>query len=180
MRTWCAATLLLVLAACGGGEKGSNELPGLNGSRSLQVTSSSFADGGRIPARFTCDGADVSPRLAWTGGSDVRTYVVFVTDEDAPGGTFVHWAVAGIPGTVTSIGEGFSDPDVKVAKNDFDSARYNGQCPPEGDSAHRYVITVYGLNAIPADGFPGDVGALLDAIRCCIAARGELTANYAR
>ena len=71
--------------------------------------SPAFAPGGRIPRRFTCDGRDVSPRLAWSGfGAEVAEYAVVVTDRDAAG--FVHWVVAGIPGDARGLPQGAGDP----------------------------------------------------------------------
>ena len=31
----------------------------------MNITSSAFTEGGSIPSQYTCDGADVSPPLAW-------------------------------------------------------------------------------------------------------------------
>ena len=33
----------------------------------LQIHSPAFTDGGEIPAKYTCEGDDVSPPLAWEG-----------------------------------------------------------------------------------------------------------------
>ncbi|MDH3282794.1 MAG: YbhB/YbcL family Raf kinase inhibitor-like protein, partial [Gammaproteobacteria bacterium] len=33
----------------------------------LSITSSAFAHNGEIPKRYTCDGDDTSPPLAWGG-----------------------------------------------------------------------------------------------------------------
>ena len=64
----------------------------------MRLTSSAFADGAMIPRRFTCDGEDLSPPLAWTDvPNNVRSFVLLCDDPDAPGGTWHHWAVYDIP-----------------------------------------------------------------------------------
>src|SRR4051812_34048240 len=90
-----------------------------------------WKDGGRIPRKYTCDGANVEPEVSAgkIGGADSRTIAIVMTDPDAPGGTFVHW-------TAWDGAEG---------KNSFGKTGYSGPCPPKGDSPHRYVVTVYAL-----------------------------------
>ena len=89
-----AATLL---AGCGGGDKADEPLPEAGGK--LRLESPAFHQGGDIPTKFSCDGADVSPALAWRGvPSGARELALVMEDPDAGG--FVHWTVLGIrPGT---------------------------------------------------------------------------------
>jgi hypothetical protein len=59
-------------------------------STTFSLLSTAFDDGGPIPSRFTCDGANASPDLTWSGAPDgTRALVLIVTDPDA--GAFVHW-----------------------------------------------------------------------------------------
>jgi phosphatidylethanolamine-binding protein (PEBP) family uncharacterized protein len=45
-----------------------DSLPAEDPSRlAIQLRSSAFAEGGMIPKTFTCDGADMSPPLKWSG-----------------------------------------------------------------------------------------------------------------
>ena len=69
------------------------------------LTSSAFRNGEPIPARHTCDGANVSPPLAWHGAPEgTRSFAVTVYDPDAPTASgFWHWAVANIPASVTEL-----------------------------------------------------------------------------
>jgi hypothetical protein len=60
----------------------------------MRLASPAFADGEPIPARYTCDGDNVSPELRWfeVPGDSVRLALI-CKDSDAPGGTFTHWLV---------------------------------------------------------------------------------------
>jgi hypothetical protein len=105
-----------------------------------------------------------------------------MTDPDASGGEFVHWVVYGIPGGVSSLPEGGLPLEAKAGTNDFHATGYGGPCPPQGDPPHRYVFTLYALRtargaSIPSGSEPEQV---IEAIRCCIEARGTLTGTYGR
>ena len=55
----------------------------------LMLATPAFAPGGQIPAEYTCDGADTSPALAWSGvPSGSKSLVVVIEDPDAPSGLF--------------------------------------------------------------------------------------------
>lgn len=182
-----ALSILLVLSACGG--DGDATVPA-KGQGTVTVESPAFADGGDIPVEFTCDGEDVSPPLAWMfepepGQADqaqVQEFVLTMIDADAD--NYVHWVVYGIPGADTRV---TIDPDTiptgaREGRNDFGDAGYGGPCPPEGDDAHRYVVTIYALdNTATAD---LEAGASLDdvlgAIECCVLATGTVTGTYSR
>jgi Raf kinase inhibitor-like YbhB/YbcL family protein len=111
----------------------------------FRIASSSFADGGDIPAQFTCGGAGHSPPLVWSGvpkGTD--SLVLIVEDPDAPSGTFIHWAVYDIP----PVSRGFEEGGVEgtQAANSIGKAAYMGPCPPPG-SPHHYHFRLFALNA---------------------------------
>ncbi len=64
----------------------------------LMLASPAFAPGGQIPSEYTCDGADISPPLSWSGvPPGTKSLVLVVEDPDAPSGVFRHWAVFDIP-----------------------------------------------------------------------------------
>lgn len=110
----------------------------------LTLTSSAFADGARIPARFTCDGKDVSPPLRWTAPPRGTRYLrLTLFDPDAPGGGFTHWR-ARIPATWRALREAQHAP--VEGGNDFGRRGYTGPCPPPG-RAHRYVFTLRAVDA---------------------------------
>jgi len=120
----------------------------------LKVTSSAFQQGGAIPARYTCEGQDLSPPLAWSGmPGNAKTIAVIVDDPDAPDPAkpqrvYVHWVVYNIPAATTSLAENASKTGMPKGalqgKNDWGKAAYGGPCPPIG--RHRYYFKLYALD----------------------------------
>jgi len=117
----------------------------------MQVSTKSFSAGGEVPKRYTCDGADVSPQLAWgEPPAGARSLALMVDDPDAPRGTFTHWVVYDLPPQTRELPE-----DVRKAeqlpgggsqgRNDFGKIGYNGPCPPPG-KPHRYFFRVFALD----------------------------------
>jgi len=112
----------------------------------FQLTSPAFENEATIPAKYTCQGEDVSPELSWgEPPAHTRSFTLIVDDPDAPGRTFTHWVLADIPGTARGLAEGASDVGV-AAVNDFGSAGYGGPCPPPGHGKHRYFFKLYALD----------------------------------
>jgi len=115
------------------------------------VKSSAFQAGGEIPVRYTCDGKDISPDLAWSGAPEgTKSFVVICDDPDAPVGTWVHWVIYNIPSQTTSLPKGVPTirelPDgSRQGVNDFHRIGYGGPCPPKGP-AHRYFFKIYALD----------------------------------
>ncbi|HZA40212.1 MAG TPA: YbhB/YbcL family Raf kinase inhibitor-like protein [Actinomycetota bacterium] len=173
------ALLVLVaglIAACGGNE----ELPEVDAEESLAIQGP-FEDGDAIPETYTCDGEDVSPRLAWEAFEGADEYALIMSDPDAPGGTFVHWVVFGLPADQTALDEGAQIAEANTGTNSSDTTGYSGPCPPEGDGPHRYEFTVYALVGAPNDLEPGTSAVdLLDAIDDSVRASGTLTGTYGR
>ncbi len=147
----------------------------------IHVRSDAFEDHGFIPERYTCDGMDTAPALAWRGvPGDTVELVMVCEDPDAPEQTFVHWMVAGIDSASMGLEEDRLPEAAIVGRNDFDRVGYGGPCPPPGHEPHRYVYTVIasaaGLNLEP--GF--SARDLHDALAGQVIARGELTGRYRR
>jgi Raf kinase inhibitor-like YbhB/YbcL family protein len=100
-----------------------------------------------------CKGGNRSPQLSWRGApAATQSFAITVFDPDAPGRGWWHWAVAGIPVSVSQLPSNASASGVLrkmgavEARNDFDIDGYAGPCPPPG-KPHHYVITVYALNS---------------------------------
>jgi Raf kinase inhibitor-like YbhB/YbcL family protein len=117
----------------------------------MQLTSTAFANGGRIDKKFTGEGVDVSPQLAWKNAPDgTRGYAVICHDPDAPlvspNGTygFVHWVLYNIPAGTTSLEEACGE--FTAGLNDFGKAGYGGPMPPNGHGTHQYYFWVLALN----------------------------------
>lgn len=119
----------------------------------LTITSAAFSPDGPIPRAHTCDGADQSPPLAWSGVPEgARQLALIVDDPDAPGRTFVHWVLYGLPPSATGLPAGVPRDGTLTrpvtasqGMNDFRRTGWNGPCPPPGPP-HRYVFTLYALD----------------------------------
>ncbi len=123
------------------------------GSSMIKLKTTSFTPGGFIPKRFTCEGADVSPALAWADPPQgTQSFAIIEDDPDAPSGTFVHWVVYDLPAAYRKLPEALSGNDPmpgggRQGTNDFSRTGYSGPCPPPG-KPHRYFIRLYALDAI--------------------------------
>ena len=119
----------------------------------MHIISPAFEHQGMIPAKYTCDGSNVSPPLAWSGiPADTKSLILIVDDPDAPDPaaprmTWVHWVLYDIPTTLTGLAEGTAEhlpPGIREGMNDFRRSRYGGPCPPIGK--HRYFFKLYALD----------------------------------
>jgi Raf kinase inhibitor-like YbhB/YbcL family protein len=157
----------------------------------IEITSTAFKEGEPIPKKYTGEGADVSPPLAWTGVPEKAKELVLICDDpDAPGDDpWVHWVIYKIPADVKGLKEGIpkkprlSDPPGALqGKNSWPAGQnigYRGPMPPRGP-AHRYYFTLYALEAkMVAE--PGmDKKAILQEIEQHVVAKGQLMGTYQR
>jgi Raf kinase inhibitor-like YbhB/YbcL family protein len=150
----------------------------------LNVASKAFSNGGMIPTKYTCDGADISPPISWSAGPEgTRSYAIIADDPDAPAGTWVHWVIYDIPKGVTSLPEGVQksksiDSGADHGTNDFRKYGYGGPCPPGG--THRYYFKVYALDILLGKGPGLTKKQLLAVMEGHILAQGELMGKYSR
>lgn len=154
----------------------------------LSLTSSMFAHGGAIPRRYTCDGDDVSPPLAWTGVPDgTRSLALIVDDPDAPDPrapkmTWVHWVLYDLPPETTGLPEGVASRDLPAGTregvNDWKRTGYGGPCPPRG--RHRYFHKLYALDAALGDLGKITKSRLEAAMQGHVLAQTELVGTYER
>jgi Raf kinase inhibitor-like YbhB/YbcL family protein len=116
---------------------------------SLQVLTNAFPEGATIPRLHTCEGADLSPALEWSGEPPVtKSFAVIVDDPDAPAGVWNHWLLYDIQPGVHSLAQGFTPGRIgESALNDFGKPGYNGPCPPKGHGPHRYYFRLYAVDA---------------------------------
>lgn len=138
-----AAAMMITLASAQTFTLKSNDLGG-------QMTDKQFANG------FGCTGANISPELHWENApAGTQAFAVTMYDKDAPTGSgFWHWVVYNIPAAVTSLKadagnfSGKNLPDSAVnGGNDGNAPGFIGACPPVGDPAHQYLITIYALKS---------------------------------
>ncbi len=151
----------------------------------LELHSSAFSPGGEIPAKYTCDGADVSPALRWTDPpAGTNGFALISDDPDAPGGTWVHWVFYEIPPRVRELPEAIPAREAiaglgRQGTNDFNRVGYGGPCPP-GGPPHRYFFRLYALDVqttLPPRTLKGD---LLKAIEGHVLGQAELMGRYQR
>jgi hypothetical protein len=148
------------------------------GGSNLTMTSSAFQQGGNIPSKYTCDGADRSPPLQIANTpSGAKSLILIVDDPDAPAGLFTHWIAWNISAETRTISEG-STPKGVQGTNDFGKSGYGGPCPPPG--THRYYFRIFALDRelnLPS----GSRRTQLDAaMKGHIVAQGELIGRYSR
>ncbi len=149
----------------------------------FQLKTSAFSNGGVIPAKFTCDGADVSPALSWNDPpAGTKSFALIMDDPDAPSGTWVHWVLYDLPASVRELPEGVPKSKelefgARQGSNDFRRIGYGGPCPPRG-AVHRYSFRLYALDrptALPAGAAKSD---LENAMKGHILAQSELIGRF--
>jgi hypothetical protein len=112
----------------------------------MELTSTAFDEGDSIPRKYTCDGEDTSPPLAWSSlPNGTRALALIVHDPDAPSGDFPHWLAWNIDPEPGGLEEGASAP--AEGPSGFGRPGYGGPCPPPGHGAHRYFHHLYALDA---------------------------------
>ncbi|MHB9036773.1 MAG: YbhB/YbcL family Raf kinase inhibitor-like protein [Armatimonadota bacterium] len=148
----------------------------------IEVTSTAFKEGGVIPDKYTCKGANVSPPLAWTHiPTGAKTLALIADDPDAPARTWVHWVLFNLPAHVNELPEGIPNEKrlaigASQGVNSSGAVGYQGPCPPSG--THRYYFKLYALDA-ELDLHDGVTKPqLLDAIHGHIVADGELMGKF--
>ncbi len=151
----------------------------------LELASTAFPDGGNIPVKYTCDGENVSPPLAWGGPpAGTKSFALICDDPDAPIGVFTHWVIFNIPPTARQLEEGVPAQErlangTLQGKSGFGKLGYGGPCPPRG-SPHHYRFTIYALDTV-LDLKPGaSKNDLLEAMKGHILAQGQLIGIYQR
>lgn len=114
----------------------------------FQLFSHTFTDGGWIPDLNTCQGADVSPPLEWSGEPpETRSFALILDDPDAPGGTWDHWLLYDIAPKTHNLAQGYKVGGLGVSgRNSWGKEGYGGPCPPKGHGPHRYFFRLYALN----------------------------------
>jgi Raf kinase inhibitor-like YbhB/YbcL family protein len=145
----------------------------------LTLASQAFAEGEAIPARYSCEGDDVSPPLEWRGEpAATRSLALIVDDPDAPVGVFVHWLAWGIDPRRGALAEGESG--AVEGTNGFGTIGYRGPCPPPGHGPHRYFFRIYAVDG-ELDVAPGaEREALERTMEGRIVAEATLIGTYER
>ena len=152
----------------------------------MKIASPAFAHNAFIPAKYTCDGGNVSPSLSFSDiPKETKSLVLIVDDPDAPSKTWVHWTVFNInPGT-TTFPEGFI-PDGNIeGMTDFGKPGYGGPCPPasprgEPSGTHRYFFKLYALDTLLTLGRSAAKQDIEEAMKGHVLEKAELIGLYKR
>lgn len=148
------------------------------------LTSAAFAHQGAIPAKFTCEGADVSPPLSWSDlPPATQSLALIVDDPDAPDPaapktTWVHWVLYNLPPTGNGLPEGGTvlPSGTLQGLNDWQRSGYGGPCPPIG--RHRYFHKLYALDTLLPDLGRPTKATLEKAMKGHILGQAELVGTY--
>ncbi|MGZ5202132.1 MAG: YbhB/YbcL family Raf kinase inhibitor-like protein [Telluria sp.] len=153
---------------------------------SLILTAADFQAGASIPAVHTCDGADTSPALAWSGvPAGTKSLALIIDDPDAPDPaapkmTWVHWVLYNIPPQASGLAAAVRElpAGTRTGVNDFKKSTYGGPCPPAG--RHRYFHKLYALDTVLPDLGHATKAQLEKAMQGHVLAKTELIGTYQR
>jgi len=122
----------------------------------FNLASSAFDPNASMPAKYTCEGTNISPPLAWSGApASAKSYALIVEDPDAPDPAkptrvVSHWVAYNIPASATSLSENASNKGMPAGSaqgsNEGNKQVYMGPCPPIG--RHRYFFKLFALDTV--------------------------------
>ena len=166
-------------AAPGGGRGGAPAGPGLT------LTSTAWSDGGEIPAKHA-GGMGVSPALSWTNVPMGTVEFVLIMNDPEPvrpalsvTGDILHWMVAKIPATATSLPEGAGAADSKTMPAGARQVQpFRGPGAPAAGPRHHYTLTLYALNAPLELAANADRAAVMAAMEGKVLARGIFNGRF--
>ena len=150
----------------------------------IKLTSDAFEQGQMIPAKYTCDGDNISPPLKWDNiPPKTKSIVLICDDPDAPMGTWVHWVVYDLPENAKELHENFPDDETlpngtRQGITSFGGTGYGGPCPPGG--THRYFFKIYALDCVINTVTILDKDKLLKKMQGHILEQTELMGTYKR
>jgi Raf kinase inhibitor-like YbhB/YbcL family protein len=187
--SFAACSVLLAAVDLAGGGAPAQDAARRAEEATMEMRSSAFDAGGKVPPRYTCDGEDVSPPLGWDGIPEgAQSLALIMDDPDAPPGTWVHWVLYDLPPDTPGLNEGVKKTErlengalqgACWGVTSFSRVGYYGPCPPPG-GPHRYVFRLYALDrrlGLPPRATKVQV---LEAMEGHVLAQAELVGRYAR
>jgi Raf kinase inhibitor-like YbhB/YbcL family protein len=168
--------------------------PGVAKPAEIELSSTAFDPGGPIPARYTEDGDDVSPPLAWSGVPEGTKELALICDDpDAPSPAspaptpWVHWVLYKVASDTQTLPEGLPKtarlddrPGVLQGKNSWRTTGYRGPAPPRRSGTHRYVFKLYALDTQLSIEPDVDKTTLVSEMSGHVIGTGELIGTYER
>jgi Raf kinase inhibitor-like YbhB/YbcL family protein len=153
--------------------------------KTLELTSTAFKNGERIPADYACTGKNDSPPLSWGPAPEgTASLAIICEDPDCATAIFIHWILYNIPPGTSSLPRGIPRkpvlPDGSThGLNDFGKMEYGGPCPPPG-KPHRYFFRIYALDTplhLRAPVTRKSIGAAMEGH---VIGRGDLMGIFSR
>jgi Raf kinase inhibitor-like YbhB/YbcL family protein len=196
--------IVVLLAACGGDDSSSAQADAaIDGSGSastdatvdappsggmLTLTSPVLTEGAMIAEANTCDGANTSPQLAWTGDAmGAQSYAVVLTDKS---NNLVHWVIYDIPASATglpaAVQKVYEPTNVmgahQTASYQATTRGYLGPCPPANGGAHTYEFALWGVDVatLPGTSMMTTRAEIVMALAQHMTAKVTLTGMYER
>jgi hypothetical protein len=119
----------------------------------LLMESGAFEDGGIVPPKYGCFGANVQPGFKVSNPPDgAVSYALIFHDIDVAldGRTEdgLHWVVWNIPANADGLPEGRLPDGAVVGRNVEDKNAYLGPGAPAGPRYHHYVFELFALDAL--------------------------------
>ncbi len=150
----------------------------------IHIESSAFAEGGKIPGQYTCDGKDISPPLSWSGIPEgARSLALICDDPDASRKAWVHWVIFNLPAGTAGLPEAVPARESvsgggTQGTNDFRKVGYGGPCPPSG--THRYMFKLYALDTEIKASASATKADVERAMKGHVLAQANLMGKYSR
>lgn len=156
MRLFLSVLILVLLPGCA-------QMTDVAAWEKFELTSTAFVNGAKIPVKYTGEGEDISPPLAWTGApAGTKSFLILCEDPDAPSaanpspdGPFVHWFILNIPANAEVLPAGVPRQEklslpagALQGHNGFDEIGYSGPMPPAGSGRHRYIFTIHAMDRV--------------------------------
>jgi Raf kinase inhibitor-like YbhB/YbcL family protein len=147
------------------------------------LTSPDLGADGRLPVKYTCDGASSTLALNWRGApAGTQGYAVIMHHNAPDNAIHWYWVVYNLSAKVTSLPKNVDLTGIgSIGTNSVNDR--NEYAPPcsKGPGDKEYIYTVYALSAQPQIAIsPVNRAALLDAIKDITLASAELHVVYAR
>jgi len=160
-----------------------------HGGPAMQLSSSAFQDGGKIPLKYVMPGAggqNISLPLSWSGApAGTQSFALSMVDPHPVARNWVHWLVINLPPGTAGLEEAASGKKMPPAaielKSSFGDLGYGGPQPPRGTGDHPYVVTLYALSVPQLELGPNtDLGRFQAVLKGKVLGTATITGYFGR